>query len=73
MQSFGATIACMAVATLGALGLRYYLKYLNKKLDREEALAFEATATAVKHTAELEATTQGNAVNRAKQTFRYIS
>lgn len=71
-RSFGATIAFMAVAVIVALALRFYLVHLNKKLDREDALAFEATTTAVKHTAELEGTSQDNAIDQAKKTFRYI-
>lgn len=71
-RSFGAVIACFGTSVLLALGLRFYLIHLNKKLDREEAVAFEVNETAVKHTAELEETTQQNAVDRARTTFRYI-
>ncbi|KAI8209731.1 hypothetical protein K4K52_013218 [Colletotrichum sp. SAR 10_76] len=37
VESFGAEIALLGFAAIAALGLRFYLRAQNKKLDREEA------------------------------------
>ncbi|KAJ0322572.1 hypothetical protein COL922a_013744 [Colletotrichum nupharicola] len=38
VESFGAEIALLGSAAIAALGLRFYLRAQNKKLDREEAM-----------------------------------
>ncbi|KAI8176257.1 MFS transporter prlL [Colletotrichum sp. SAR 10_75] len=38
VESFGAEIALLGFAAIAALGLRFYLRAENKKLDREEAM-----------------------------------
>ncbi|KAJ4999120.1 hypothetical protein K4K48_004533 [Colletotrichum sp. SAR 10_66] len=38
VESFGAEIALLGFAAIAALGLRFYLRAQNKKLDREEAM-----------------------------------
>lgn len=38
VESFGAEIALLGFACTAALGLRFYLRAQNKKLDREDAM-----------------------------------
>ncbi|KAI8314250.1 MFS transporter prlL [Colletotrichum sp. SAR11_59] len=38
VESFGAEIALLGFAAIAALGLRFYLRAQNKRLDREEAM-----------------------------------
>ncbi|KAF2166180.1 hypothetical protein M409DRAFT_23369 [Zasmidium cellare ATCC 36951] len=68
---FWACFAILAAACVVALGLRQYLILLNKRLDREEDVAFELNDRAVEHTAKLDNEDLEEVTARAKS-FRYL-
>ena len=69
--SFGASLAILGAALCSAFSLRTYLIHLNKKLERNETIAFAATEAGVDRAAQLE----GETVEEAKErmlSFRYL-
>ncbi|RDW65060.1 hypothetical protein BP6252_10711 [Coleophoma cylindrospora] len=70
-KSFGASLAILSFAVCSAFVLRTYLKHLNKKLDSDEGVAFEASEHALKHAAEL-AHESAEEVSERKKAFRYL-
>ncbi|KAK4547325.1 hypothetical protein LTR36_000981 [Oleoguttula mirabilis] len=69
---FWACFVVLAAAFVVALGLRQYLVYMNKRLDREDIGAFELGERAVEHTAKLEKEDLEEAQEHVKS-FRYLS
>jgi hypothetical protein len=69
--SFGASLAILSFAIFAAFMLRTYLKHLNKKLDRDEAVAFETSDADIKRAAELANESVEDVIERRK-TFRYL-
>ncbi|CZR65616.1 related to nicotinamide mononucleotide permease [Phialocephala subalpina] len=70
-NSFIASLAILTFAISAACALRTYLKHLNKKLDRNEGVAFVASQGAVERSAKLEGETL-NQVKDRMQRFRYL-
>lgn len=68
---FWACFAILAAACVVALGLRQYLILLNKRLDREEDVAFELNDRAVEHTAKMDNDDLEEVTARANS-FRYL-
>ena len=68
---FGACLAILAGACMITTVLRFYLKSLNKVLDRDAGVAFEMNRTAVEHSAELEHEGVEEVASHAKG-FRYL-
>lgn len=69
--SFGASLAILAFAVVCGFILRTYLKHLNRQLDRDENVAFEASETAVKHAMELSHDSDEH-VEMRRKAFRYL-
>lgn len=69
--SFGASLGILSFAIISGFILRTYLKHLNKQLDNNEKVAFEASGAAVEHAVELnhESVEQ---VDMRRKTYRYL-
>lgn len=70
-KPFGALIGILGGACIAALALRQYLVHLNKKLEKEEGVAYELNETAVAHSASLE-NVAAETVREDVKKFRYL-
>ncbi|KAH7014086.1 major facilitator superfamily transporter [Microdochium trichocladiopsis] len=71
VESFGVEIGILSLACVCAFALRTYLRNLNKRLDKGELSAFEVSAHAAEHTADIEGKPPPVVLEQARQ-FRYL-